>query len=149
MKKTFDSFTPCLELREVIFLRTLPKPCTSCTSTRHLPRPLQQEATHRYGVHGWQFVPAYEGSGPQVHGSSKCEKAFYIRSSLDLDHIHAHQFFHRDIKPENILVSTSAPHDSHSTFSRYSALVTPTFDSTDLFDKDCRLWSCTREHIRN
>lgn len=27
MKKTFESFTPCLELREVIFLRSLPAHC--------------------------------------------------------------------------------------------------------------------------
>lgn len=27
MKKSFDSFAPCLELREVIFLRTLPAHC--------------------------------------------------------------------------------------------------------------------------
>ncbi len=56
---------------------------------------------------------------------SKSVKSILFQILGGLNHIHAHEFFHRDIKPENILVSTSAPHDSSSAFSRYSALVTP------------------------
>jgi meiosis induction protein kinase IME2/SME1 len=52
-------------------------------------------------------------------------KSILFQILAGLNHIHAHDFFHRDIKPENILVSTSAPHDSSSAFSRYSALVAP------------------------
>src|SRR5882757_1502839 len=101
MKKTFDSFAPCLELREVIFLRTLP-------------------------VHP-HLVPALDifldPLSRKLHICMEYMDGNLYQLMSGLDHIHAHHFFHRDIKPENILVSTSAPNDS--AFSRYSSLVTP------------------------
>ena len=124
MKKTFDSFTPCLELREVIFLRTLPNHAHLVPALDIFLDPFSKKlhiAMEYMDGNLYQLMKARD---------HKCMDPRSVKSILyqilsGLDHIHAHQFFHRDIKPENILVSTSAPHDSHSTFSRYSALVTP------------------------
>lgn len=124
MKKTFDSFQPCLELREVIFLRTLPVHA-------HLVPALDiflDPVSHKLHIcmeymdgNLYQLMKAREHKS--MDGSSVKSILFQILAGLD--HIHAHNFFHRDIKPENILVSTSAPHESGTTFRRYSALVTP------------------------
>ncbi|KAJ5688717.1 Meiosis induction protein kinase IME2/SME1 [Penicillium macrosclerotiorum] len=122
MKKTFDSLTPCLELREVIFLRTLP-------IHPHLVPALDiflDPMTHKLHIcmeymdgNLYQLMKARDNK----YFEGKHVKSILYQILSGLDHIHAHQFFHRDIKPENILVSTSAPNDS--TFSRYSNLVTP------------------------
>ena len=124
MKKTFDSFQPCLELREVIFLRTLP-------SHAHLVPALDiflDPLSHKLHIcmeymdgNLYQLMKARDHKC--LDGSSVKSILFQILAGLD--HIHAHNFFHRDIKPENILVSTSAPHESGTTFRRYSSLVTP------------------------
>ncbi|KAH0614414.1 uncharacterized protein H6S33_000050 [Morchella sextelata] len=126
MKKTFDSFAPCLELREVIFLRQLP-------AHQHLVPALDiflDPHTKRLHIcmeymdgNLYQLMKAREGK--LLEGSVVKSVLFQILSGLE--HIHAHGFFHRDIKPENILVSTSAqnPHDSTGSFRRYSNLVTP------------------------
>ncbi|KAF3388658.1 Sporulation protein kinase pit1 [Penicillium rolfsii] len=122
MKKTFDSLGPCLELREVIFLRTLPVHPHLVPALDIFLDPL----THKLHI----CMEYMDGNLYQLM-KSRDHKYFegkHVKSILyqilsGLDHIHAHHFFHRDIKPENILVSTSVPADS--TFSRYSNLVTP------------------------
>lgn len=124
MKKTFDSFTPCLELREVIFLRSLP-------THAHLVPALDiflDPSTKRLHI----CMECMDGNLYQLMKArehrildSASVKSILFQILSGLDHIHAHNFFHRDIKPENILISTSAPQDSVSTFRRYSALVTP------------------------
>ncbi|KAJ5899307.1 Meiosis induction protein kinase IME2/SME1 [Penicillium taxi] len=122
MKKTFESLAPCLELREVIFLRTLPNHPHLVPALDIFLDPL----THRLHI----CMEYMDGNLYQLM-KSRDHKYFegrHVKSILyqilsGLDHIHAHHFFHRDIKPENILVSTSAPNDS--AFSRYSNMVTP------------------------
>ncbi|KIX04058.1 uncharacterized protein Z518_07611 [Rhinocladiella mackenziei CBS 650.93] len=124
MKKTFDSFAPCLELREVIFLRTLP---THAHLVPALDIFLDPFSKKLHICMEYMDGNLYQLMKARDH---KCMDAKSVKSILyqilsGLDHIHTHNFFHRDIKPENILVSTSAPQDSQSSFSRYSALVTP------------------------
>ncbi|EXJ82614.1 CMGC/RCK/MAK protein kinase [Capronia epimyces CBS 606.96] len=124
MKKTFDSLGPCLELREVIFLRTLP---THAHLVGALDIFLDPFSKKLHICMEYMDGNLYQLMKSRDH---KCMDAKSVKSILyqilcGLDHIHAHHFFHRDIKPENILVSTSAPQDSNSGFSRYSSLVTP------------------------
>jgi meiosis induction protein kinase IME2/SME1 len=124
MKKTFDSFAQCMELREVVFLRTLPP-------HPHLVPALDiflDPFTKKLHI----AMEYMEGNLYQLMKSRdhKCLDNASVKSILyqimqGLEHIHAHSFFHRDIKPENILVSTSAHSDYSSSFKRYSALVTP------------------------
>lgn len=123
MKKTFDSLGPCLDLREVIFLRTLPNHPHLTPALDIFLDPLSRK------LH--ICMEYMDGNLYQLMKSrdQKCLDQKHVKSILyqilsGLDHIHAHHFFHRDIKPENILVSTSAP-NSESAFSRYSQLVTP------------------------
>ncbi|KAI1800915.1 Pkinase-domain-containing protein [Daldinia bambusicola] len=124
MKKTFESFTPCLELREVVFLRTLPP-------HSHLVPALDiflDPFTKKLHI----CMEYMEGNLYQLMKARdhKCLDNASVKSILfqimqGLEHIHAHQFFHRDIKPENILVTTSGHQDSVNSFRRYSALMTP------------------------
>lgn len=124
MKKTFDSFAPCLELREVIFLRSLPVHPHLVPALDIFLDPLTKKlhiCMEYMDGNLYQLMKSREHKC--LDGASVKSILFQILSGLE--HIHAHRFFHRDIKPENILVSSSAPHDSGSTFRRYSALVTP------------------------
>ncbi|KAI0391034.1 kinase-like protein [Xylariaceae sp. FL0594] len=124
MKKTFESLAPCLELREVVFLRTLPPHA-------HLVPALDiflDPYTKKLHI----CMEYMEGNLYQLMKARdhKCLDNASVKSILfqimqGLEHIHAHHFFHRDIKPENILVTTSSHHDSANSFRRYSALVTP------------------------
>ena len=124
MKKTFDSFAQCMELREVIFLRALP-------IHPHLVPALDiflDPMSHKLHI----CMEYMDGNLYQLMKARdhKCLDGGSVKSILyqilsGLEHVHNHDFFHRDIKPENILVSTSAPHESGLTFRRYSALVTP------------------------
>ncbi|KAK1727199.1 kinase-like domain-containing protein [Colletotrichum acutatum] len=124
MKKTFESFTPCLELREVVFLKTLP-------NHAHLVPALDiflDPYTKKLHI----AMEYMEGNLYQLMKARdhKCLDNASVKSILfqimqGLEHIHAHHFFHRDIKPENILVSTSSHQDTVTSFRRYSALVTP------------------------
>lgn len=124
MKKTFESYTPCLELREVVFLRTLPP-------HSHLVPALDiflDPFTKKLHI----CMEYMEGNLYQLMKARdhKCLDNASVKSILyqimqGLEHIHAHSFFHRDIKPENILVSTSSNQDSNSSFRRYSSLMTP------------------------
>lgn len=124
MKKNFESFAPCLELREVVFLRTLP-------NHQHLVPALDiflDPFTKKLHI-AMEYMDGnlYQLMKARDH---KCLDVASVKSILfqimqGLEHIHAHHFFHRDIKPENILVSTSAQQDSGNSFRRYSAMVTP------------------------
>ncbi|CAK7241499.1 MAG: Serine/threonine protein kinase [Sporothrix thermara] len=124
MKKTFQSFTPCLELREVVFLRTLPP-------HQHLVPALDiflDPFTKKLHI----CMEYMEGNLYQLMKARdhKCLDNASVKSILyqimqGLEHIHAHNFFHRDIKPENILVSSSAHQETSNSFRRYSSLVTP------------------------
>ncbi|KAL5336455.1 kinase-like domain-containing protein [Aspergillus crustosus] len=122
MKKTFDSLAPCLELREVIFLRTLPPHPHLVPALDIFLDPLTRKlhiAMEYMDGNLYQLMKARD----HKYLEGKHVKSILYQILAGLEHIHAHHFFHRDIKPENILVSTSAPNDS--TFSRYSNLVTP------------------------
>jgi meiosis induction protein kinase IME2/SME1 len=122
MKKTFDSLGPCLDLREVIFLRTLPIHPHLVPALDIFLDPLSHKlhiCMEYMDGNLYQLMKARD----QKYFDGKHVKSILYQILSGLDHIHAHKFFHRDIKPENILVSTSAPNDS--AFSRYSNLVTP------------------------
>ncbi|KAF3093879.1 hypothetical protein TWF569_010647 [Orbilia oligospora] len=126
MKKTFESFAPCLELREVIFLQKLPP-------HPHLVPALDifLDPTTRKLHIAMEYM---DGNLYQLMKSRdhKCLDQESVKSILyqimsGLEHIHAQGFFHRDIKPENILVSTSAgpSYDSNAPFRRYSSMTPP------------------------
>lgn len=124
MKKTFDSFSACLELREVVFLRTLPAHAHLVPALDIFLDPFSKK------LH--ICMEYMEGNLYQLMKARdhKCLDNASVKSILfqimqGLEHIHAHNFFHRDIKPENILVSTSSHSDYTNSFRRYSALVTP------------------------
>lgn len=124
MKKTFESFSSCLELREVVFLRTLPP-------HSHLV-PALDIFLDPYSKKLHICMEYMEGNLYQLMKARdhKCLDNASVKSILfqimhGLEHIHAHNFFHRDIKPENILVSTSSHSDYTNSFRRYSSLVTP------------------------
>ncbi|KAK7424258.1 Serine/threonine protein kinase [Neonectria punicea] len=124
MKKTFESFQPCLELREVVFLRTLPQ-------HPHLV-PALDIFLDPYSKKLHICMEYMEGNLYQLMKARdhKCLDNASVKSILfqimqGLEHIHSHHFFHRDIKPENILVSTSSHSESNNSFRRYSSLVTP------------------------
>ncbi|KAI0479248.1 kinase-like domain-containing protein [Xylariaceae sp. FL0804] len=124
MKKTFESFSPCLELREVVFLRTLPPHCHLVPALDIFLDPFSKK------LH--ICMEYMEGNLYQLMKARdhKCLDNGSVKSILfqimqGLEHIHAHHFFHRDIKPENILVTTSGHQDSGNSFRRYSALMTP------------------------
>ncbi|KZF20032.1 kinase-like protein, partial [Xylona heveae TC161] len=124
MKKTFESFSPCLELREVIFLRTLPAHVHLVPALDIFLDPLSKKL---HIAMEYMDGNLYQLMKSRDH---KCFDGATVKSILfqilgGLEHIHAHNFFHRDIKPENILVSTSAPQEAGATFRRYSALITP------------------------
>ncbi|KAH8888249.1 kinase-like protein [Thozetella sp. PMI_491] len=124
MKKTFESFGPCLELREVVFLRTLPHHAHLVPALDIFLDPFSKK------LH--ICMEYMEGNLYQLMKARdhKCLDNASVKSILfqimqGLEHIHAHDFFHRDIKPENILVSTSSHQESGNTFRRYSAMMTP------------------------
>ncbi|KAJ9141882.1 Pkinase-domain-containing protein [Pleurostoma richardsiae] len=124
MKKTFDSFTPCLELREVVFLRTLPPHHHLVPALDIFLDPFSKKlhiCMEYMEGNLYQLMKARDHK-PLDNASVK---SILFQIMHGLEHIHAHNFFHRDIKPENILVTTSAHHDSSNSFRRYSALVTP------------------------
>lgn len=124
MKKNFESFAPCLELREVVFLRTLPP--------HHHLVPALDIFLDPFSKKLHICMEYMDGNLYQLMKARdhKCLDVGSVKSILfqimqGLEHIHAHHFFHRDIKPENILVSTSGQQESGNSFRRYSAMVTP------------------------
>jgi meiosis induction protein kinase IME2/SME1 len=123
MKKTFDSFHSCMELREVIFLRNLPGHPHLVPALDIFLDPMSRKlhiAMEYMDGNLYQLMKARD----HKYFDPSSVKSILFQIISGLEHIHAHSFFHRDIKPENILVSTSAPQDQ-GTFKRYSALVTP------------------------
>ncbi len=109
MKKTFDSFAPCLELREVVFLRTLPNHAHLVPALDIFLDPYSKKLhicmEHMDG-NLYQLMKARDHK--PLDGSTVKSILFQILSGLE--HIHAHHFFHRDVKPENILVSNATSH---------------------------------------
>lgn len=124
MKKTFDSFAPCLELREVIFLRTLPNHAHLVPALDIFLDPLSKKLHIAMEYMDGNLYQLMKSRDHKCLDSSSVKSILYQILS-GLAHIHAHQFFHRDIKPENILVSTSAPADTNTSFRRYSSMMTP------------------------
>lgn len=123
MKKTFESFSQCLELREVIFLKTLPNHPHLVPAYDIFLDPLSKKlhiAMENMDGNLYQLMKTRDHK--PFDGNTVKSILFQILSGLE--HIHENNFFHRDIKPENILVSSSAP-DTASAFKRYSSLVTP------------------------
>nr|POE49286.1 sporulation protein kinase pit1 [Quercus suber] len=123
MKKTFESFSQCMELREVIFLKSLPNHPHLVPAYDIFLDPLTRKlhiAMEYMDGNLYQLMKARDHKPLDCHSV----KSILFQILAGLEHIHDHSFFHRDIKPENILVSTSAP-DSVNAFKRYSALVTP------------------------
>ena len=124
MKKTFDSLAPCLDIREVVFLKTIP-------NHPHLVPALDiflDPCSKKLHI----CMEYMEGNLYQLMKARdhKCFDNASVKSILfqimcGLEHMHSHNFFHRDIKPENILVSTSSHSESSHSFRRYSALVNP------------------------
>lgn len=123
MKKTFDSLAPCLELREVIFLRALPPHPHLVPALDIFLDPLTRKLHICMEYMDGNLYQLLTKARDHKSLDGKHVKSILYQILSGLDHIHAHQFFHRDIKPENILVSTSCSNDS--AFSRYSTLMTP------------------------
>lgn len=124
MKKTFDSFSSCLELREVIFLRSLPPHPHLVPALDIFLDPYSRRlhiAMEYMDGNLYQLMKSRDHK--PLDASSVQSILFQILAGLE--HIHAREFFHRDIKPENILVSTSQQNDSSHPFRRYSAMMTP------------------------
>ncbi|KKY23977.1 putative meiosis induction protein kinase [Diplodia seriata] len=123
MKKTFDNFNQCLELREVIFLRSLPNHPHLVPALDIFLDPMSKKlhiAMEYMDGNLYQLMKARDHKRLDV----STVKSILFQIISGLEHIHENNFFHRDIKPENILVSTSAP-DTGNAFKRYSSLVTP------------------------
>ncbi|KAI9795466.1 MAG: hypothetical protein M1835_005698 [Candelina submexicana] len=124
MKKTFDTMAPCLELREVIFLRSLPPHAHLVPALDIFLDPYSKKLHICMEYMDGNLYQLMKGRDhKRLDGSSVKSILFQIMAGLE--HIHAHSFFHRDIKPENILVSTTAPQDGNTAYRRYSAIVTP------------------------
>ncbi|KAI1373756.1 kinase-like protein [Hypoxylon crocopeplum] len=124
MKKTFDSFTPCLELREVVFLRTLPPHSHLVPALDIFLDPFTKKLHICMEYMEGNLYQLMKARDHKVLDNGSV-KSILFQIMQGLEHIHAHQFFHRDIKPENILVTTSGHQDSVNSFRRYSALMTP------------------------
>ncbi|KAF1830597.1 meiosis induction protein kinase-like protein [Decorospora gaudefroyi] len=124
MKKTFDSFSSCLELREVIFLRSLPPHPHLVPALDIFLDPYSRRlhiAMEFMDGNLYQLMKARDHKPMDAHSV----KSILFQILSGLEHIHDREFFHRDIKPENILVSTSQQNDTSHPFRRYSAMMTP------------------------
>ncbi|EEH23076.2 CMGC/RCK/MAK protein kinase [Paracoccidioides brasiliensis Pb03] len=123
MKKKFDSFSSCLELREIIFLRTLPHHPHLVPALDIFLDPVSNKlhiCMEYMDGNLYQSMKARD----QKCLDPRTVKSILFQILSGLDHIHAHNFFHRDIKPENILVSSTGSGDS-SAFSRFTPPSTP------------------------
>ncbi|KAK5115965.1 hypothetical protein LTR62_000421 [Meristemomyces frigidus] len=123
MKKTFESFQQCMELREVIFLKSLPNHPHLVPAYDIFLDPMSRKL---HIVMEYMDGNLYQLMKSRDHKplNSSSVKSILFQIMCGLEHIHEHNFFHRDIKPENILVSTSVT-DPGNSFKRYSAMVTP------------------------
>ncbi|PGH08739.1 CMGC/RCK/MAK protein kinase [Helicocarpus griseus UAMH5409] len=132
MKKTFTSFSSCLELREVIFLRSLPNHPHLVPALDIFLDPVSRKlhiCMEYMDGNLYQLMKSRD----QKCLDSKIVKSILFQILSGLDHIHAHNFFHRDIKPENILVSGAGSGDS-SAFSRFTPPSTPSTYSVKIAD---------------
>lgn len=124
MKKTFDSFASCLELREVVFLRTLPNHPHLVPALDIFLDPMSKKlhiAMEYMDGNLYQLMKARD----HKPFDSSVVKTIMVQILSGLEHIHDNGFFHRDIKPENILVTVSAREELGGAFKRYSQLITP------------------------
>lgn len=124
MKKTFESFQQCAELREVVFLRTLPANPHLVPALDIFLDPFSKKLHIAMEYMEGNLYQLMKARDHKCLDNSSVKSILY-QIMVGLEHIHAHNFFHRDIKPENILVSTSSQSDSQTAFRRYSSLVTP------------------------
>ncbi|CRJ84618.1 hypothetical protein BN1708_009119 [Verticillium longisporum] len=125
MKKNFESFSACLELREVVFLRTLAPHAHLVPALDIFLDPYSKKLHIAMEYMEGNLYQLMKARDHKVLDNASV-KSILFQIMQGLEHIHAHHFFHRDIKPENILVTTSGHQDSSVTsFRRYSALVTP------------------------
>jgi len=125
MKKTFESFQPCLALREIVFLRTLPPHPHLVPALDIFLDPLSKKlhiAMEFMDGNLYQLIKTRETK--RLDNTTVKSILFQILSGLE--HIHQNNFFHRDIKPENILVTVQARDDMGSTLKRYSQIVRDT-----------------------
>ncbi|KAG5439613.1 hypothetical protein PCANB_002190 [Pneumocystis canis] len=103
MKKTFQTVSDCLKLREIRSLHTLPPhPHIVLVYDSFLDpttKKLHMVMEHMEG-NLYQLIKSRNKKIFDIHTISR----YQILSALK--HIHDHNFFHRDIKPENILVSS-------------------------------------------
>jgi meiosis induction protein kinase IME2/SME1 len=123
MKHTFETFSQCQELREVIFLQTLPTHPHLVPAYDIFLDPLSRKLHIAMEYMDGNLYQLMKSRDHKPFDSASVKSILYQILS-GLEHIHEHNFFHRDIKPENILVSTSG-NESGNTFRRYSSLVTP------------------------
>lgn len=130
MKKTFADFAPCLELREVQFLRQIPAHVHLVPALDIFLDPFTKKlhiAMEYMDGNLYQLMKARDHKC--LDGASVKSILFQIMQGLE--HIHDHHFFHRDIKPENILVSTTAHQEG--SFRRYSSMVAPPSSSSTTY----------------
>jgi meiosis induction protein kinase IME2/SME1 len=123
MKKTFESFTPCMELREVVFLRNLPQHPHLVPAYDIFLDPFTKKLHICMEYMDGNLYQLMKARDHKFLDNGSVKSILY-QIMQGLEHIHAHHFFHRDIKPENILVSASGQNDGGA-FRRYSGLVTP------------------------
>lgn len=124
MKKTFDSFSACLELREIIFLRTLPHHPHLVPALDIFLDPLSKRlhiAMEYMDGNLYQLMKARDHRPFDL----STVKSILVQILSGLEHVHDHGYLHRDIKPENVLVTLSAKEDMGTAFKRYSQIMTP------------------------
>lgn len=112
-----------MELREVIFLKTLPNHPHLVPAYDIFLDPLSRKL---HIAMEYMDGNLYQLMKSRDHKPLDCSsvKSILYQILSGLEHIHENNFFHRDIKPENVLVTSSSPETGNS-FRRYSALMTP------------------------
>src|SRR5438045_4725265 len=134
MKRKFKSLALCLELREAVFFRTIPRHPNIVPALEFCFDPLSEKfhiCMEYMDCDLYQFMKARNHQYPDTSSV----QSVLLQIMQGLEHIHSHHFFHRDIKPENILMSTSAwehpdpDPNLENSISRSSDLSTPTLQT--------------------